>query len=216
MPLKNALACPCACRCDNSNVCLGFIWNAASAACLYRGGVDALATRTFFVLPSTVDTDSLAWATPGGSGAVSGTPGVAACSVVVSVNGSAGVLQGGDNSTVGGGRTNGTAGNSTMQVSQAAGEGALPVSPEILVDPLAACPEPPAPPNNSSWPTNCGGASHGARCVAICNPGLTGSPYRTCVGGTWSALVGDCTVPTGRWVALRAVPLPACGAYYSI
>lgn len=124
--LKNALNCP-ACRCDNSNVCLGFIWNAASAACLYRGGVDALATRSFFVLPSTVDMDSLAWATPGSSGAVNGTPGVASCSVVVSVNGSAGVLQGGDNSTVGGGQTNGTSGNNTMQAPE---KGALPGFPQ--------------------------------------------------------------------------------------
>lgn len=41
----------CQRRCDNSNVCWGFFYNVATNACLYRGGVDALASRSFFVLP---------------------------------------------------------------------------------------------------------------------------------------------------------------------
>jgi hypothetical protein len=42
----------CQRKCDNSNVCWGVIFDAASGACLYRGGVDALATRSFFVMPA--------------------------------------------------------------------------------------------------------------------------------------------------------------------
>ena len=43
----------CQARCDQSNVCWGIIYDAATKACLYRGGVDALTTRSFFVLPPT-------------------------------------------------------------------------------------------------------------------------------------------------------------------
>lgn len=43
----------CQRRCDQSNTCWGFIYNVTTRACLYRGGVDALATRSFFVLPPT-------------------------------------------------------------------------------------------------------------------------------------------------------------------
>jgi hypothetical protein len=43
----------CERKCDESNVCWGVVYNAATGACLYRGGVDALATRSFFVMPVT-------------------------------------------------------------------------------------------------------------------------------------------------------------------
>lgn len=43
----------CQRKCDNSNVCWGIIYDAATRACLYRGGVDALDTRSFFVMPAT-------------------------------------------------------------------------------------------------------------------------------------------------------------------
>jgi hypothetical protein len=43
----------CQRRCDNSNNCWGFFFNATSKECLYRGGVGALATRSFFVMPTT-------------------------------------------------------------------------------------------------------------------------------------------------------------------
>lgn len=52
----------CKARCDQSNVCFGFIFDAASGSCLYRGGVDALATRAFFGMPTTADLGALKWA----------------------------------------------------------------------------------------------------------------------------------------------------------
>jgi hypothetical protein len=42
----------CQRRCDQSNTCWGFFFDAATKQCLYRGGVDALATRSFFVMPA--------------------------------------------------------------------------------------------------------------------------------------------------------------------
>lgn len=44
--------------CDNSNVCWGFVFEAAAAGspgkCSFRGGVDALKTRSFFSVPTAV------------------------------------------------------------------------------------------------------------------------------------------------------------------
>lgn len=42
----------CKAMCEGSNVCLGFLFDAGSGACLYRGGVDALGSRAFFVVPT--------------------------------------------------------------------------------------------------------------------------------------------------------------------
>jgi hypothetical protein len=42
----------CKKMCDNSNLCWGFVWVAGSNSCNFRGGVDALATRAFFGLPT--------------------------------------------------------------------------------------------------------------------------------------------------------------------
>lgn len=42
----------CSKACDASNVCWGFLYNpAGTGSCLYRGGVDALATRAVFTVP---------------------------------------------------------------------------------------------------------------------------------------------------------------------
>jgi hypothetical protein len=38
--------------CDNSNVCWGFVYDAVNAKCSFRGGVDAISTRSFFSLPT--------------------------------------------------------------------------------------------------------------------------------------------------------------------
>lgn len=80
----------CERKCDNSNVCWGFVldnneavpsafniftgrWEAVGNPrptngwrCLYRGGIDALRTRSFFVVPTGVDLSQLNWqgATP--------------------------------------------------------------------------------------------------------------------------------------------------------
>lgn len=43
----------CKALCEDSNVCLGFIFDAANGACLFRGGIDALASRAFFSVPTT-------------------------------------------------------------------------------------------------------------------------------------------------------------------
>ena len=56
----------CKKKCDNSNVCFGFVSTTVSGAvrCAYRGGVDALGSRAFFVLPvggPSMDIDSLGW-----------------------------------------------------------------------------------------------------------------------------------------------------------
>jgi hypothetical protein len=40
----------CQRKCDQSTLCWGFFFNATNNACLYRGGVDALATRSLFVM----------------------------------------------------------------------------------------------------------------------------------------------------------------------
>jgi hypothetical protein len=50
----------CRSLCDNSNVCWGFIFNGVSQ-CLFRGGLDALNTRSFLVLPSSVDLSRFNW-----------------------------------------------------------------------------------------------------------------------------------------------------------
>jgi hypothetical protein len=42
----------CQRKCDNSNTCWGFFFDVATKQCLYRGGVDALATMSFFVMPA--------------------------------------------------------------------------------------------------------------------------------------------------------------------
>jgi hypothetical protein len=53
----------CKRKCDNSNNCALFIYDAASASCLYKGGVDALATRSFFAIPDPAATSlaALKW-----------------------------------------------------------------------------------------------------------------------------------------------------------
>lgn len=54
----------CRKKCDASNVCWGFLFNTANGgSCLYRGGVDALATRAFFALPDAADVTPAALAT---------------------------------------------------------------------------------------------------------------------------------------------------------
>lgn len=52
----------CRARCDDSNVCWGYLYDATNSACLYRGGVDALASRAFFELPTAADFAALKWA----------------------------------------------------------------------------------------------------------------------------------------------------------
>lgn len=51
----------CKKACDNSNVCWGFLFKAGENACLFRGGVDALSTRSFFTLPSSMALDQFKW-----------------------------------------------------------------------------------------------------------------------------------------------------------
>lgn len=106
VPVWDANTTPKACkaRCDESNVCFGFFWNATNASCLYRGGVDALATRAFFVIPTAVDLESLSWAAapvavPACGGATSG-----------STNSN---TSGSTNSSTNGGTTNGTTNGTT-------------------------------------------------------------------------------------------------------
>jgi hypothetical protein len=42
----------CSKKCDASNVCWGYLYNpAGTGSCLYRGGVDALASRAVFTVP---------------------------------------------------------------------------------------------------------------------------------------------------------------------
>lgn len=43
--------------CDNSNLCWGFVWDATAKTCNFRGGVDALKTRSFFGLPTDAAAD---------------------------------------------------------------------------------------------------------------------------------------------------------------
>lgn len=54
----------CRTKCGESNVCWGFIYDASNGVCLYRGGVDANATRSFFVIPTAVDLGALHWSNP--------------------------------------------------------------------------------------------------------------------------------------------------------
>lgn len=65
----------CRRKCDNSNVCWGFLYDASTSACLYRGGVDALATRSFFVLPGTPGPAVTPGPAPGPAPAPAPTPG---------------------------------------------------------------------------------------------------------------------------------------------
>jgi hypothetical protein len=52
----------CKKKCDNSNVCFGFIFTSSPLGCQYRGGVDALTTRSFFVIPASIaDFSSYRW-----------------------------------------------------------------------------------------------------------------------------------------------------------
>ena len=51
----------CKKACDNSNVCWGFVFDSADSSCSFRGGVDALKTRSFFALPTSVDLAQLQW-----------------------------------------------------------------------------------------------------------------------------------------------------------
>ena len=61
-PKTNTNRGECKKLCDNSNVCWGLVYDAASGSCLFRGGVDAIATRSFFSLPTDVrNLAALAW-----------------------------------------------------------------------------------------------------------------------------------------------------------
>jgi hypothetical protein len=52
----------CKKACDNSNVCWGFVYDAPAQKCTFRGGVDAIATRSFFALPTgAADRAALKW-----------------------------------------------------------------------------------------------------------------------------------------------------------
>lgn len=52
----------CKKACDNSNVCWGFVFDPAQGGrCLFRGGVDALSTRSFFALPTSVPLAQFKW-----------------------------------------------------------------------------------------------------------------------------------------------------------
>jgi len=51
--LTNTNRAACKKACDNSNVCWGFVFDPSQGGrCTFRGGVDALSTRSFFALPS--------------------------------------------------------------------------------------------------------------------------------------------------------------------
>lgn len=162
-------------------MCWGFIWDASSNACLYRGGVDALATRSFFVLPSTVDLDSLSWADPGTG--VEGDP-LTACSVVVPEYGRAGVLSGNTspsgNSTVEILQGNSTTGNTTG-LSQ---EG----SPLVPPQQGAALPVPPQ--QGAALPTEpdvVGNSTTGS------TTNTTGSSNTTVIGGNTTTFASNTT-----------------------
>jgi hypothetical protein len=51
----------CKKKCDDSNVCWGFIFYAKYNYCWYKGGEDALKTRSFFVVPTGVDIAAFNW-----------------------------------------------------------------------------------------------------------------------------------------------------------
>lgn len=54
----------CKKKCDASNVCWGFImqsYGLYNKQCLYKGGEDALSTRSFFVVPTAVDLSPMNW-----------------------------------------------------------------------------------------------------------------------------------------------------------
>jgi hypothetical protein len=57
---KAATRADCKKACDNSNVCWGFVWSPTSG-CSFRGGVDAVRTRSFFSLPSSLDMGGFKW-----------------------------------------------------------------------------------------------------------------------------------------------------------
>lgn len=122
--------------CDASNVCWGFIYDVATKACLYRGGVDALSTRSFFVLPSptSVNLESLGWA--GGKGGANSNP--SPCNLTVS-GGNITVNAGSSNSS-----SNATSGSSGGQQPQ---QGGLPVS-----SPTPSSPSPAPQPSPSPSP----------------------------------------------------------------
>lgn len=46
--------------CDNSNVCWGFVYDSDAKTCNFRGGVDALKTRSFFGVPNGANFDMAA------------------------------------------------------------------------------------------------------------------------------------------------------------
>jgi hypothetical protein len=51
----------CKKKCDDSNVCWGFVYYTKYNNCWYRGGEDALKTRSFFVVPTGVDITAFNW-----------------------------------------------------------------------------------------------------------------------------------------------------------
>lgn len=51
----------CKKKCDNSNVCWGFVYYTQYNVCWYKGGVDALKSRSFFVVPTGVDLTPYNW-----------------------------------------------------------------------------------------------------------------------------------------------------------
>ena len=48
----------CSKKCDDSVVCWGFLYNTTTQSCLYRGGEDALKSRSFFVMPNLASLDN--------------------------------------------------------------------------------------------------------------------------------------------------------------
>lgn len=138
----------CQARCDDSNVCWGYVWEGQSESCLYRGGVDALATRSFFVLPSAsaVDLGSLGWA----SAAPSAANGVM-CSVMPSANGSVTLVDAGTNSSSSNSSTTATTNGTQISPSPtpSIANGALPVPPA----PASPSPQPSLVPSPSPSPS---------------------------------------------------------------
>lgn len=51
----------CKKRCDASNLCWGFVWDGEAGTCSFRGGVDALKTRSFFAVPAAAQLAQYEW-----------------------------------------------------------------------------------------------------------------------------------------------------------
>jgi len=131
-PVWHAPATRAACQraCEESNVCWGFFYDPGSngGSCLFRGGVDALNTRSFFLLPTTADMASLSWA--------AGPP--PSCAVAGS---------GSHNSSTGGGSSSGSSGSSS---GGSEGSVANTSSPAPQPQPTVPVVEPSTPSNNTN------------------------------------------------------------------